>query len=733
MRAGLRSFFSIGLTAAVGLCPVAMGGKPGEVDFSLAMPQVNAAFQLANSQVHKLVLPNVPNVAFMASVPVEGQWLTLDMRPHSVRSPNYEVRAQLADGSWQVVPPTPVNTLLGEVLEIPGAVVTGAIVETGFQAMIRMPDGRTHMIEPLREHFAAAQADDYVVYRGEDILPNGKSCGVDEFSISPADDGEGGIATGDCGGLCIADLGCDADFEYYVSRGSTVTAVQNRINSVINTVNNQYTSQVGIRHQITTILVRTAEPDPYTATEPSTLLNQFRTEWINNQSGIVRDVAHLFTAKNIDGSVIGIAFTIGGICTSSAYCLAQSDCCGSFGCATDLTAHELGHLWGASHCSSTCASTMNSGLQCVNTFNNSNPNSITSIVNHRNSRTCLAPGNPPGLPGPFNTVSPAPNSTEVSTSVTLVWSASTEADTYNVILDDNSDFGTPDAVANGLTTTSYVVPAILEQNRTYYWRVTAINFTGQTVSNPNPSSFATLRDCNGNGVDDSDDISGGASQDCNGNGIPDECDIGTPLRAASLDLSPLYNTSPQAFVFNARPALGNVTMNFQASADLNLNSEQVDVDINGTPVGVLWGPGGADCAFFPPSSASLVVPAATFNAAIGGGGPTTINMVPSATVDNVCTNTSFISVVVSYSAVPAFADANGNLVPDVCEALLGDMNCDGVVNVLDINPFTLALSDPAGYAAQFPACNILNGDMNHDGFVNVLDINLFVALLSGGG
>ncbi|MEW6249995.1 MAG: hypothetical protein AB1716_05060 [Planctomycetota bacterium] len=60
----------------------------------------------------------------------------------------------------------------------------------------------------------------------------------------------------------------------------------------------------------------------------------------------------------------------------------------------------------------------------------------------------------------------------------------------------------------------------------------------------------------------------------------------------------------------------------------------------------------------------------------------------------------------------------------------GDLSCDGVVNFDDINPFVLALSDPAGYQAQFPNCNILNGDINGDGFVNFDDINPFVALLA---
>lgn len=64
--------------------------------------------------------------------------------------------------------------------------------------------------------------------------------------------------------------------------------------------------------------------------------------------------------------------------------------------------------------------------------------------------------------------------------------------------------------------------------------------------------------------------------------------------------------------------------------------------------------------------------------------------------------------------------------------LLGDMNCDGVISVGDIGGFVLALTDPAGYAAQFPTCDINNGDINNDGSVSVGDIGPFVNLLTGG-
>ncbi len=62
----------------------------------------------------------------------------------------------------------------------------------------------------------------------------------------------------------------------------------------------------------------------------------------------------------------------------------------------------------------------------------------------------------------------------------------------------------------------------------------------------------------------------------------------------------------------------------------------------------------------------------------------------------------------------------------------GDLNCDGVIDFGDINPFVMLLSDPAGYQAAFPNCCVQNGDCNLDGVVDFGDINPFVALLSGG-
>jgi len=70
--------------------------------------------------------------------------------------------------------------------------------------------------------------------------------------------------------------------------------------------------------------------------------------------------------------------------------------------------------------------------------------------------------------------------------------------------------------------------------------------------------------------------------------------------------------------------------------------------------------------------------------------------------------------------------------PDGCPPVLGDLNCDGALNVFDIDPFVLALVDAAGYAAAFPTCDRMLADANGDGQVDVFDIDPFVMLLISG-
>jgi hypothetical protein len=62
---------------------------------------------------------------------------------------------------------------------------------------------------------------------------------------------------------------------------------------------------------------------------------------------------------------------------------------------------------------------------------------------------------------------------------------------------------------------------------------------------------------------------------------------------------------------------------------------------------------------------------------------------------------------------------------------VGDLNCDGDVNTLDIEAFILAMIDPAAYELTYPDCDRMRADINGDSVVNTLDIEFFVNLLLG--
>ena len=64
-----------------------------------------------------------------------------------------------------------------------------------------------------------------------------------------------------------------------------------------------------------------------------------------------------------------------------------------------------------------------------------------------------------------------------------------------------------------------------------------------------------------------------------------------------------------------------------------------------------------------------------------------------------------------------------------CPFEAGDVNCDGAIDAMDIEPFLLALFDPDGYARSYPDCDIDLADVNGDGILNAFDIEPFLGLL----
>ncbi|TWT42255.1 hypothetical protein RAS1_33850 [Phycisphaerae bacterium RAS1] len=80
-----------------------------------------------------------------------------------------------------------------------------------------------------------------------------------------------------------------------------------------------------------------------------------------------------------------------------------------------------------------------------------------------------------------------------------------------------------------------------------------------------------------------------------------------------------------------------------------------------------------------------------------------------------------------------YSGATGSINAPACSGPCGDSNCDGQVNVLDINAFVTAVSDRAAWEAKHDCSFCCANDVNADGAVNVLDINGFVNAVGSGG
>jgi hypothetical protein len=76
-------------------------------------------------------------------------------------------------------------------------------------------------------------------------------------------------------------------------------------------------------------------------------------------------------------------------------------------------------------------------------------------------------------------ISPTFGAEQVETDVTLVWSESERADFYHLQVDTKEDFSSPMVDLDTLTSTSYELTGLLN-NQKYYWHVSAINDSGET-------------------------------------------------------------------------------------------------------------------------------------------------------------------------------------------------------------------------------------------------------------
>jgi hypothetical protein len=199
-------------------------------------------------------------------------------------------------------------------------------------------------------------------------------------------------------------IALEADFEYFQLLNNEATTVA-QIESIMSQVEGIYNAQIGLQFLILHTRVWNTNSDPYTLSAPSSLLNEFRSSYDASapSQAAGRDIAHLFTGRDLDGSTIGIAFLPGLDCSSTefGYGLSQN----ISGNRAGLTAHEIGHNLGASHVTSAqgsdcgnpgtgTTSIMNPSISSTTDFCQFSRDEITGHA--LAMRTCLTPLTQPG-------------------------------------------------------------------------------------------------------------------------------------------------------------------------------------------------------------------------------------------------------------------------------------------------------------------------------------------------
>jgi hypothetical protein len=355
-----------------------------------APPVLLAQFDVNAGTVQSLSLPATLEDSFEVPVVIGGVPYTMALFNYDVRAPGFQLFERTAAGL--VLLPTPdCVTFRGVLLELPNSRVAATFVDGTLEGMVYMPPtgpgllGETWVVQPARRGDPSAQPSVHIVFRAKDTIPLPYQCGADTTGAPSW------VPTGSPDFTAVCEIAIEADRQFWQWNNSSVTQTQNDITSVMNQVDFIYDRDCDVNYLVVTIIVTTAIV--YTTNDASGLLGQFSNYWNANNTGIHRDIAHLFTGRNLTGSTIGVAY-LSTVCSqTNGYGLSQSDFTNNLTSRVGLTCHELGHNFSAPHCNSVSPCyIMCSGLGgCSGSLTQFGPTEAAQIDSYAHSSACMPP------------------------------------------------------------------------------------------------------------------------------------------------------------------------------------------------------------------------------------------------------------------------------------------------------------------------------------------------------
>lgn len=306
----------------------------------------------------------------------------LQLIPNDLRSPDFKLILLTQKGRQTL--PTPSNIAYKGILTGGGEVRLS--FDDGFiYGFLTLENGIDMQIEPLQYWIPNAPKDVFIVYKATDLInthPVYCANSTHPSSTPPLPDIDQNRQAGECTEIELAFV---ADYLLLKEKGSA-DKVNKHLNAILNAVQPSY-EVFDIEFVLTEIVISGCETcDGFSNTlDPAALQTSFAT-W-GNAGGFTQpyDVAQLWTNRDFTGSVVGVS-PVATLCSNNRYSVVQ-DYSANFNSLRALSAHELGHCFGASHDPSNSFFLMQPTI--LPTLTQFSDNSIGSINNHLSSRTCL--------------------------------------------------------------------------------------------------------------------------------------------------------------------------------------------------------------------------------------------------------------------------------------------------------------------------------------------------------
>jgi hypothetical protein len=136
---------------------------------------------------------------------------------------------------------------------------------------------------------------------------------------------------------------------HFLARGASEQEARDEILLRLNNVDGIFTAQLGVELQVPTMTVATPETESLSdTTDSSILLKEVRYLRSNTPALSARGLTHMFTGRNLDGNIVGIAYQ--DVLCSRDWGAGLTEASGRGAWIESLiAAHEIGHNFGAYH------------------------------------------------------------------------------------------------------------------------------------------------------------------------------------------------------------------------------------------------------------------------------------------------------------------------------------------------------------------------------------------------